>query len=93
MVRILFKQTKDALLCIVEDNGIGMAAARRMKSSMHVEYQSKGMSLTAARIDALNRQYQGAVSIEVIDLTDPGNESTGTQIIIRFPFKVLTKIS
>jgi hypothetical protein len=93
MIRVQFRQPGNDLLCIVEDNGIGRESVQRLKSTMHVEYQSKGMSLTAARIDALNRQHNESVTIRIIDLTDPEGKPGGTRIEIHFPVKMLSKLS
>jgi hypothetical protein len=47
---------KDGVLdCIIEDNGIGREKAGKLKAVNPIEYQSKGMSLTAERVELLNR--------------------------------------
>ncbi|MBO9635243.1 MAG: histidine kinase [Chitinophagaceae bacterium] len=84
MVKVIFKKRGNTLLCIVEDNGIGRRKAAELKSFMHVEYQSKGMTLTAERIAALNRRQDIPITVDVIDMEEDGN-ATGTQVIVRFP--------
>ncbi|WP_315818628.1 hypothetical protein [Paraflavitalea speifideaquila] len=93
MVEIKFRRLADQVLCIVEDNGIGRQTAWQLRSKMHVEYQSKGMSLAAERVKALNRQYSEPVSIEIIDKADDLEAPTGTRIAIYFPHKLLSKLS
>lgn len=83
-VRISFRKRGNTLVCIVEDNGIGRKKAGELKSFMHVEYQSKGMTLTAERIAALNRRQDIPITVDVIDMEEDGN-ATGTQVIVRFP--------
>jgi hypothetical protein len=85
-VDIRFKKSKGDLICIIEDNGIGRKKAEEFKSQLHVEYQSKGMSLTAERINILNRQLADPITIQIIDLyhNDNHNQPTGTRIAIRF---------
>lgn len=92
MVAIKFLQKKSGLLCIVEDNGIGREKAHEFKSHKHVEYQSKGMSLTADRINILNRQHAEDITIEVTDLKDEARQARGTRVAIYIPGNVLTKI-
>src|SRR5262249_47642519 len=46
-VTITVKREKDHLVCILEDNGIGRKAAMQYKSISPINYQSKGLSLTA----------------------------------------------
>jgi two-component sensor histidine kinase len=84
MVRVFFRKRGNTLVCIVEDNGVGRKKAAELKSFMHVEYQSKGMTLTAERIAALNRRQDIPITVDVIDLDEDGN-ATGTQVIVRFP--------
>jgi LytS/YehU family sensor histidine kinase len=93
MINIKFQQSAPGIVCIVEDNGIGRMKAGTLKSQVHVEYQSKGMSLTAERIQVLSRQYGEKVSIEIIDLTDELMKPSGTRIVISFPFNLLTKLA
>ncbi|NML19709.1 histidine kinase [Pseudoflavitalea sp. G-6-1-2] len=83
-VKVKFERRGNTLLCIVEDNGVGRKKAGELKSFMHVEYQSKGMRLTAERIEAMNRRQETPITVDVIDLSEAGN-STGTQVIVRFP--------
>lgn len=84
-IDIKFEKRDDSFICIIQDNGIGRKKANEYKSKMHVEYQSKGMSLTAERINILNRQLNDPITIEIIDLTNAQNHGTGTRVVIRFP--------
>ncbi len=93
LIEIKFRQQGEQLLCIVEDNGIGRARARQFRSQVHVEYQSKGMTLASERIKALNRQHNAFVAIEVIDKVDAEKAPTGTRIVVYFSNKMLTKLS
>lgn len=91
-ITVRFSMDADGLRCMVEDNGIGRKKAMEYRSiNMHVEYQSKGMSLTADRIDALNRQFMESVIISITDLFNENNLPAGTRIVIHFPWSILTK--
>jgi ligand-binding sensor domain-containing protein len=89
-INIKFQKSEDGngFICIIEDNGIGRKRASELKSKVHVEYQSKGMSLTAERINILNRQLMDPITIEIIDLTDAQNQAMGTRIMLRVPFSI-----
>ncbi|THU41648.1 hypothetical protein FAM09_05995 [Niastella caeni] len=90
-IDIRFQKNNDGFICIIQDNGIGREKANEYKSQMHVEYQSKGMSLTAERINILNRQLTDPITIEIKDLTDAQDRAMGTRIIIHFPYTVNIK--
>jgi ligand-binding sensor domain-containing protein len=72
----------------IEDNGIGREKASRYKTVEHIEYQSKGMTLTAERIGLMNSLYGEGIGVEVIDLKDETGAPMGTRVMVRFPLFV-----
>ena len=74
---------ENELHCLVEDNGIGREAAKRLKEgSVH---KSMGMGVTKRRIDLLNAIHQYQATISVIDLYNKEKEPEGTRVLIRIP--------
>jgi hypothetical protein len=55
------------------------------KTGEHIEYQSKGMSLTSARIDMIKVLYKSEIQVEVEDLMGSDGEPEGTRVGISFP--------
>ena len=90
-IDIKFQKSMEGFICIIQDNGIGRKKASEYKSQLHVEYQSKGMSLTAERINILNRQLSEPIRIEIDDLNDAHDQATGTRITLRFPYTITFK--
>lgn len=78
----------DRLKLVVEDNGVGRQTAGLFNSKHPIEYQSKGMSLTADRIAMLNRDNQEKITIQIDDLKDATGKATGTRITVEFPILV-----
>ncbi|AXY74006.1 histidine kinase [Paraflavitalea soli] len=85
-IRVSFSLDEHYLICQVEDNGVGRNKAGQYKSEMPIEYQSKGMSLTAKRIEMLNKNNAVPVLIEIEDLAID-NMPAGTRVILRFPLE------
>ncbi|WP_188928531.1 sensor histidine kinase [Puia dinghuensis] len=85
LIRLRFKKADAGLVVIVEDNGIGRQKAATFKTPQHIEYQSKGMSLTGDRISMLNTKYNNNIRLSVTDLKDAGGEAAGTQVVLEFP--------
>ena len=85
ILNIRFMQQNGYLICLINDNGIGRVAAEKYKSNMHIEYQSKGMSLTAKRVDLLNTTSQQKITIEIIDKMNENNEALGTEVVVKIP--------
>ncbi|HEV9035469.1 MAG TPA: histidine kinase, partial [Puia sp.] len=84
-IHIRMKTSDEKLLVTVEDNGIGRKKAASYKTHEHIEYQSKGMSLTADRIRMMNVKYGDSIHIEVTDLEDADGRVAGTRVSLEFP--------
>lgn len=85
MVEISFTLEKDMLRCEIKDNGVGRKRSAELKSRQHIEYQSKGMSLTEKRIALLNLNKTDLITVQVNDLTDIDGNACGTQINLKIP--------
>ena len=83
-IRILISSDLIYLVFSIEDNGVGREVAASYKSQLSIEYQSKGMTLTAKRIEMLNKGQQVPVLIEVEDLYSD-HVPAGTRVILKFP--------
>ncbi len=64
---------------VVDDNGIGREQAALLKSKLHVEYQSKGMSISNRRADLYG------IRMEILDKKDAHGLSLGTAIVLYIP--------
>jgi ligand-binding sensor domain-containing protein len=87
-IRLLVRQEKEperpGLTVIVEDNGIGREQSAQYKTVEHIEYQSRGMTMTADRIRMINATYGADIRVEVIDLKDAADEAAGTRVVMQF---------
>ena len=84
-VIISVKRQGDHLVCILEDNGVGRKAALHYKSISPINYQSKGLSLTADRIEMFNKEHEQKISMQIDDLEDEAQNALGTRVTIHFP--------
>jgi ligand-binding sensor domain-containing protein len=85
LIQVRFRLEGTRLSVVVEDNGIGRKGAAAFKTREHIEYQSKGMSLTADRIRFINARYGDPIRVEVIDLEDDAGRPAGTRVVMEFP--------
>jgi ligand-binding sensor domain-containing protein len=85
LVTISVNREDDYLVCILEDNGVGRKAAMKYKSISPINYQSKGMSLTADRIAMFNKENDKKITMYIDDLEDDKQNALGTRVTIRFP--------
>jgi LytS/YehU family sensor histidine kinase len=84
-VTITVKRVGDHLVCVLEDNGVGRRAAMQYKSISPINYQSKGLSLTADRITMFNKEHEQKITMQIEDLEDADQVALGTRVTICFP--------
>ncbi len=90
-IRINFTRQDQYLVCVIEDNGVGRKEAQKFKSQIPIEYQSRGMALTASRVEMINKMNATPILIHIEDgqINDAG--PSGTRVIIRFPVHEIIK--
>lgn len=75
------------LFCTIEDNGIGRAAAQRLREQSVGNRESKGMRITTERIAMLNQSTDGGLFVRVSDLSDASGTPSGTRVEITLPLE------
>jgi LytS/YehU family sensor histidine kinase len=81
-VRLTMPQP-NMLQCVVEDNGVGRAKAKELKSKSASTSKSLGMKLTESRLALLNKHSNWDASIEILDLVDPEGIPAGTRVTLK----------
>lgn len=85
-VLIQVQKVGKKLRCIVEDDGIGRAAADKMRKTSVLQHKSMGMQITEERLKGMGRIKGSQVKIE--DLMDESGIPCGTRVILQFPYKL-----
>ncbi|MBK9982484.1 MAG: histidine kinase [Saprospiraceae bacterium] len=83
-----FMPTHDVLRCIVEDNGVGRAAAGKNKAEKLKDStinKSKGLSLVYNRLAILERKYGREFSVAIRDKVDTNHIALGTVVELIIP--------
>ena len=85
--------SEEEILCIVEDNGIGLEAAAKIKEKNRGErkHRSMGTMITEKRLDILNRTHGRKVSVQTIDLQKDNPKMKGTRVEILLPVTYIQK--
>jgi len=84
---ISFYKKDGYLICEVDDNGIGMEEAQKIKEQRVIKYESHGMDLTKRRLALVSKVKSGDYKILVINKKDMAQNPVGTTIIIKFPLE------
>jgi LytS/YehU family sensor histidine kinase len=83
MIKVTVKGNDEAIICEVDDNGIGREMSRLNKPVTPVIHESKGVYLSKARLDLEKLLNETQATIETIDKHE-NDKSTGTKVVITF---------
>jgi len=86
-VHVAFKQDKEKLVCIVQDDGIGRAAAAQLEKAKKGNSKSQAMTITLDRLRLLQEETGLLASMDVIDLVDEKGGALGTKVVVIVPLK------
>ncbi len=87
LINISFMLLDETILFIVEDNGIGIHAAKKLNNIKAKEHQSLATIITRERIEILNKgQKNKKYYMEIKDSIDLGGNVKGTRIKFIIPF-------
>ncbi|MCD4747478.1 MAG: histidine kinase [Bacteroidales bacterium] len=86
-INIDFKLTNHKILCTVLDNGIGRKKAMQIVEESGIKRKSRGMLITQARLEILNRNTGEEYSVNITDLKDKKGNASGTKVNIILPYK------
>jgi tetratricopeptide (TPR) repeat protein len=84
-VSIDLKPDKDHIICTIEDNGIGRAAAQERKKMKESNHNSLGTRIAASRLDIVNALYGTSLKTVYTDLKNANGEAKGTRVEIHIP--------
>ena len=70
---------------IITDNGVGRAAAEKIKDSKVLKRKSVGIDITKERLANFSRDYKNYFHVEIIDKFDDDANPIGTQIVLYIP--------
>lgn len=87
VLEVSFYKEDGFLHCKIDDNGIGMDEAKRLKEQTFIKYKSLGMELTKQRLALVSKLHSEVYKISIINKTNQDHTAAGTTIIIKFPFQ------
>ncbi len=86
-IHIYFKYlNENAILCIVEDNGVGREkASANAQHYQDPQQRSLGTIITQERLDLIQKNNSESLQVNTIDLKNPDGSARGTRVEIRIP--------
>ena len=88
-INVNFKKEGELLICMVEDNGVGVNWSLKNKTINGRTHHSHGISNIKNRIKLLNEKYNLNCSVSIQDKKEiDENNSTGTLVTISLPLEI-----
>ena len=87
-LKVAFTLEDNTLKIIVEDNGIGRAAAAEINKQRSKGHKSFALNAFNKRIKLFNESRPEKITLETIDLTNEDGDARGTRVIINMQFSV-----
>jgi sensor histidine kinase YesM len=82
-INVSINQNADAIICQVDDDGIGRELSKLNKPVTPVIHESKGVHLSQARIDLEKKLNESQAYIKIIDKNE-NDKANGTRVILTF---------
>ncbi len=79
------KVSEEEIQVIIEDNGIGRAAAEEIKAKSLKTHTSRAMQIVQEKLDVLTTETNFRISFQIEDLFDENNKPSGTKASLRLP--------
>ncbi|MGB5980676.1 MAG: histidine kinase [Nonlabens sp.] len=83
------KTAEEAIICTIEDNGIGRKRAKELQAKKIKHHKSFATKATGDRISLLNYVLEKEASVSITDKYD-GDNATGTLVCIKIPYTIET---
>ncbi|MCD6018380.1 MAG: two-component system sensor histidine kinase [Bacteroidetes bacterium] len=84
-VRLYYERS--LLVYEIEDDGVGMEEAMKLKNKLKSSYESLATIITKERMDTLNEQSKSDIEIEIIDKKNNTAGDSGVKVKFVVPFK------
>lgn len=86
-IEIDFKLDDRRVICTVLDNGVGREKSLEIYKQSGLKRKSRGMLITKARLEILNRQSDDDFSVKVYDLENDKGQPAGTRVELIIHYK------
>lgn len=83
-VTIRFTQDDNTITCTVEDNGIGIHKAEKLKEKTNSPHRSVGLENLQNRVKIMNEKYDMNCSLVITDMKKIDRKKSGTRVVLQF---------
>ena len=83
-IKIGVKENNEALICTIEDNGVGRVRSQELQEKNMLKTKSMGIKITEDRLKLLTKKRWKEL-IRIVDLKDAYDTAMGTRVEISIP--------
>ena len=88
-IKINFSQNKEQLICVIEDNGVGINTSRELKKNSVSAHRSMALEISKKRLEMLEELENKETKLKIEELKDENGRTTGTQITLELPLNFI----
>jgi len=88
-IKIDFTQKDDQLICVIEDDGIGINTSRELKKNFVNVHKSMALEISKKRLETLEELENRKVNLKIEELKDENNNGKGTRITLELPLNYI----
>ena len=82
---IQLKQNNGTLVCVIQDNGVGIKKSLSLKKTKGTDHTSSGMKLTEERLEIISTAHKENIDVTIEDLSELNEKENGTRVILKIP--------
>lgn len=87
-IKVNFDVLENQLMCIIEDDGIGISKSKEMKQKSVQAHQSMALDITKKRLEIMEATISKSAQIEIKEI-DKNQENAGTRVTLRLPIQYM----
>lgn len=88
-IKIDFSQREEQLICVIEDNGVGINTSRELKKNSVSAHRSMALEISKKRLEMLEELENKKSNLKIEELKDKNGETIGTQITLELPLNFI----
>lgn len=89
LITISFNQTKEFLICEIEDNGTGIETSKKMKENSMSVHKSMAMEISKKRLETWEELEKKKVYLKIEEIKNENGTSEGTRVLLKLPLEYI----
>jgi len=88
-INIDFTQKDEQLICVIEDDGVGIDTSRELKKNSVNIHKSMALEISKKRLETLEELENKKVNLKIEELKDENHNGRGTRITLELPLNYI----